>query len=36
MSCTENELALEAANEARAERGEPEITMKELINNAHD
>ena len=36
MSCLQNDIALEAANEARAERGEPEITMEELINNAHD
>jgi hypothetical protein len=32
----ENEIILEAANEARAERGEPEITWQELINKYND
>jgi hypothetical protein len=32
----ENETILEATNEARAERGEPEITWQELINQYHD
>ena len=36
MSCKQNDEYVEAANEARAERGEPEITMEELINNAND
>ena len=36
MSTQQNDICLEAANEARAERGEPEITMEELINNHND
>ena len=36
MSTHQNDICLEAANDARAERGEPPITMEELINNAND
>jgi len=31
MSTKENDIALETENENRAERGEPEITLQELL-----
>ena len=36
MSLKENDIVLEAANEARTEKNEPPITLQELINQQND